>query len=112
MQGQSTAPKSSPKFLPKGSKVTPSDLASKDATLVSSFHRRGFKGVVLMDRADPSKPYNIKPSKAWLAEGCIVRKGQKGARGLFHITQADLIAQPKAAPKKAKAQQGKLALTS
>ena len=45
----------------------------------------------LMDRSDKSKPFNIKPFKAWLAEGRIVRKGQRGFHGLFHIDQTDAL---------------------
>jgi hypothetical protein len=90
MQGQNATPKaSSPRFLPRGEKAAPSDLASKDAALINAFHRKGFKDVVLMDRTDPAKPFNIKPFKAWLSDGRIVRKGQRGIRGLFHVTQTD-----------------------
>jgi hypothetical protein len=87
MQGQSTAPKATSRFLPKGSKAAPTDLASKDAALVNAFHRKGFRDVVLMDRTDPAKPFNVKPFKAWIEQGRIVRKGSKGVRGLFHVTQ-------------------------
>jgi hypothetical protein len=87
LQGQSTSPKSH--FIAKGEKAAPSDLASKDANLIATFKRRGFKDVQLMDRADPSKPYNIKPYKAWIEQGRVVRKGQKGVRGLFHVHQTD-----------------------
>jgi hypothetical protein len=89
LAGQTAAPKASSHFLPKGAKADPTDLASKDAAIVNAFHRKGFKDVVLMDRADPSKPFNVKPFKAWLADGRIVRKGSKGVRGLFHVTQTD-----------------------
>ena len=104
MQGQSAAPKAVSHFKAKGEKAEPSDLAAKDAHIVNSFKRRGFKDVVLMDRADKSKPFNVKPFKAWLTDGRIVRKGSKGVCGLFHITQTDPLpgkASPKA--KKAKA---------
>jgi hypothetical protein len=77
------------------------DLASKDRSLVNTFARRGFKNVVLMDRADKSKPFNIKPYKAWIAEGRVVRRGERGVRGLFHIDQTDVIpAKPEPKAKK------------
>jgi hypothetical protein len=74
-------------------------LEHKDRHLVNSFTRRGFKDVVLMDRNDPTKAFNVKPFKAWVKEGRIVRKGERGVRGLFHITQTDLIAPAKQALK-------------
>jgi hypothetical protein len=54
-----------------------------------------------MDRSDKSKPFDVKPFKAWLADGRVVRKGQRGVRGLFHISQTDAIVPAK--PVKAKA---------
>src|SRR5262249_52977246 len=83
---------------PKGSHASPSDLASKDQQLINAFHRKGFKDVVLMDRANPSADFNVRPFKGWLDQGRIVRKGSKGIRGLFHITQTDPLpgkSQPK-----------------
>jgi hypothetical protein len=77
----------------------PSDLASKDAALVAAFKRKGFADVVLMDRSDKSKPFNVRPFKGWLDQGRIVRKGSKGVKGLFHITQTDPL--PSAKPAKA-----------
>ena len=77
------------------------DPVRKDQWLRNSFARRGFRDVVLLDRANPSKPFNVKPygsvekGTGWLAEGRVVRKGEKGVRGLFHISQTDVI-QPKA----------------
>ena len=95
-QGQAATPKASP-FLPRGSKAAPSDLASKDAQLVAAFARKGFK-VTLMDRSDPAKPYDVRPFKGWLEQGRIVRRGSKGIRGLFHLSQTDLL--PGKAPAK------------
>lgn len=86
-------------FLPKGSKAAPSDLASKDARIVAAFARRGFK-VTLMDRNDPKLPFDTRPYKGWLQVGRVVRKGQHGVRGLFHITQTDAL--PTATPPKGK----------
>src|SRR5215472_12120083 len=89
-QGAAPQAATSPHFLPKGSHAAPSDLASKDARIVAAFAKRGFK-VTLMDRTDKSKPLDVKPFKAWLADGRVVRKGQRGVRGLFHISQTDAI---------------------
>ena len=100
-QGAAPQAAASPHFLPKGAKAAPSDLASKDARIVAAFAKRGFK-VTLMDRNDKSKPFDVKPFKAWLADGRVVRKGQRGVRGLFHISQTDAIAQPKTVKAKAK----------
>ena len=87
--------KTSP-FLPKGSHAAPSDLAAKDQRIVNAFAKRGFK-VTLMDRNDPKAPFDVRPFKGWLDQGRVVRKGQRGVKGLFHISQTDLIAKP--APK-------------
>ncbi len=57
-----------------------------------------------MDRADPKKPYNVKPFKAWMQEGRMVKKGEHGIRGLFHISQTSELPKAKPEPKaKAKA---------
>ena len=66
-------------------------LASKDKRIVAAFARKGIKNVVLMDRTDPNAPFNVKPYKVWLAEGRIVRKGEHGAEGLFHVSQTDEV---------------------
>jgi hypothetical protein len=66
--------------------------------LVAGFKRRGITDVVLMDRANPAKPFNVKPYRDWLAAGRQVRKGEKSIRGLFHQSQTDLIAKPSAKP--------------
>src|SRR5262249_33826888 len=81
---------------PSGASLQPKgfgqfDPVSKDRHLLNTFSRRGFKNVVLMARADKSKPFNVKPYKAWIAEGRVVRRGEKGVRGLFHETQTDPI---------------------
>jgi hypothetical protein len=100
LAGQSATPKaSSSKFLPKGSKAAPTDLASRDAQIAAAFARKGFK-VTLMDRNDPAKPFDVRPFKGWLGEGRIVRKGQRGIRGLFHVSQTDAL------PAKASAKPG------
>jgi hypothetical protein len=76
-------------------------LEAKDRALISGLKRKGIPvdQIVLMDRNDKSKPFTIKPFKQWMAEGRQVRKGEKSIRGLFHISQTDLIA--KAQPKPA-----------
>jgi hypothetical protein len=76
-------------------------LEAKDKALVNGFRRRGIPldQIVLMDRADRSKPHTIKPFKQWLAEGRQVRRGEKSIRGLFHLSQTDVIAPAKPAPK-------------
>jgi hypothetical protein len=51
-----------------------------------------------MDRANPAKPFNVKPFKAWLEQGRQVRRGEKSIKGLFHQSQTDLIAKPSAKP--------------
>ena len=102
LAGQTAAPKASSHFLPKGEKAAPSDLAAKDQHLINTFHRKGFKDVVLMDRDDPTKPFDVRPFKGWLDQGRIVRKGQKGVRGLFHLTQTDPLPSAKTAKGKGK----------
>lgn len=75
-------------------------LAKKDAKLKASFTKRGFKDVVLMDRNDPTKEFNVRPfgrpakdgqpATGWIAQGRIVKKGESsGGTGLFHITQTE-----------------------
>src|SRR5215467_2315039 len=83
---QAASPKPT-SFLPKGSHAAPSDLAAKDQRILNAFTRKGFKDVVLKDRNDPTKPFNVKPFKLWLDAGRVVRKGSKSVSGLFHITQ-------------------------
>jgi hypothetical protein len=101
LAAQGAPPQAKPSvFLPKGSHAAPSDLAAKDQRIVNAFAKRGFK-VTLMNRADPSQPYDVRPYKSWLALGYVVRKGQRGVRGLFHQSQCDKL--PVAQPAKAKA---------
>lgn len=74
-------------------------LSAKDKSILSTFSRRGYKDVVLMDRTDKSKPFNVRPYKGWLENGRVVRKGEKSVRGLFHISQTDTVVQAPAKPK-------------
>jgi hypothetical protein len=83
--------------LPKATQAE--RLAHKDRALIAGFKRKGFADVVLMDRTDPSKPFNVKPFQAWIKEGRLVRKGEHGVRGLFHISQTEPVT---AAPKEPK----------
>ena len=75
-------------------------LAQKDRALIAGFKRKGIPvdQIVLMDRANPAKPFNVKPFKAWLEQGRQVRRGEKSIKGLFHQSQTDLIAKPSAKP--------------
>ncbi len=66
-------------------------LSAKDKSLVAGFSRKGLKDVVLMDRTDPKKPFNVRPFNGWIANGRIVRKGEKSVQGLFHISQTDPV---------------------
>jgi hypothetical protein len=92
-----TAAKAAPAAKPGNS------LKAKDRALVAGFKRKGIADVVLMDRTDPKKPYNIKPFKAWMQEGRMVKKGEHGIRGLFHISQTSEIKPAKPSPAKGKA---------
>ena len=76
-------------------------LEQKDKALINGFRRKGIPlaEIVLMDRSDKSKPFTIKPFKAWMEQGRMVRKGERGVRGLFHVSQTDVIAPAKPAPK-------------
>jgi hypothetical protein len=85
------SPKPAPQFKNSFGKFDP---IAKDRQLLNTFSRRGFK-VTLMDRNDPTKPYDVKPYKAWIKEGRIVRRGERSVRGLFYVSQTDVI-QPKA----------------
>jgi hypothetical protein len=82
------------------------DPSKKDQWLRNSFARRGFKDVVLASRnpdgsIDKSKPFNVKPYKQWVAEGKVVRRGERGVRGLFHESQTDPVpANPEMTPER------------
>jgi hypothetical protein len=71
-------------------------LEARDRSIVAGFKRRGIQDVVLMDRSDKSKPYNVRPYRDWLAAGRQVRKNERSVRGLFHQSQTDAIAPTKA----------------
>jgi hypothetical protein len=83
-----------------GSKAAPkaagNSLEAKDRALVAGLKRKGIPvdQIVLMDRNDPKRPFNVKPFKLWMQEGRMVKKGEHGIRGLFHITQTSEL--PKA----------------
>ena len=89
------SPKPAPQFKNSFGKFDP---IAKDRQLLNTFSRRGFK-VTLMDRNDPTKPYDVRPYKGWLAIGRIVRRGERGVRGLFHESQTDPVpAKPEMTP--------------
>jgi hypothetical protein len=67
-------------------------LASKDKRIVSAFKRKGI-AVTLMNRADPTADFDVRPYKGWLAQGRIVSKGQHGVQGLFHVSQTEELPQ-------------------
>jgi hypothetical protein len=77
---------------PKEKRTKAEMLSDKDRALKSTFTKRGIKDVVLMDRNDPTKDFNVRPYKAWPAFGRQVRKGEKSVRGLFHVSQTDAVA--------------------
>ena len=79
-----------------GPKIAKGDFSARDAAIKGAFTRKGFTDVTLVSRnadgtPDFTKPYNVKPFKAWVQDGRVVRKGQHGVKGLFHITQTDPI---------------------
>jgi hypothetical protein len=94
-EGQGSAPKAAPAAKADNS------LEAKDRALVAGFKRKGIPldQIVLMDRNDKSKPYTIKPFKQWLAEGRMVKKGEHGIRGLFHVSQTSELPKAKPSPK-------------
>jgi hypothetical protein len=97
LAGQTASPKgvAAPVSAPGNS------LEQKDKALINGFRRRGIPldQIVLMDRSDRSKPHTIRPFKGWLSVGRMVRKGERGIRGLFHQSQTDEIKPAKPAPK-------------
>ena len=72
---------------PVKSPKSPVGLSKRDAATIRAFARKGIKDVVLMDRSDAKKPFNVRPFKAWVEVGRVVVKGQHGVHGLFHISQ-------------------------
>ena len=74
-------------------------LAQKDRGLIVGLKRKGIKeaDIQLMDRNDPTKPFNVRPFQGWIKLGRMVRKGEKSIRGLFHQSQTDEL--PKASAK-------------
>lgn len=74
-------------------------LADKDQRILKGFAKKGIANVVLMDRNDKSKDFNVRPfgkpakdgmpATGWLAQGRIVKKGEHGVQGLFHVSQTE-----------------------
>jgi hypothetical protein len=86
----------------KQAKRTKADmLAAKDRSIKATFTKRGIKDVVLMDRTDPTAEFNVRPygreledgsRSGWLGQGRQVKKGESSVRGLFHISQTEVVA--------------------
>ena len=72
-------------------------LAQKDRALIAGFKRKGIPvdQIKLMDRSNPKAEFNVKPFRLWLEQGRQVRRGEKSIKGLFHISQTDVIAKAK-----------------
>jgi hypothetical protein len=93
---------------PKPAISSPVDtLAQKDRALVAGFKRKGIPldQIKLMDRSNPKAEFNVKPFKLWMQEGRMVKKGEHGIRGLFHLSQTSELPKPSAKPVPAAQQQ-------
>jgi len=87
-QNGHVAPKAKAKKQAKPAKMTKAEyLAAKDARILAGFKRKKIEGVVLMDRDDLTKQFNVRPWKGWAERGQIVKAGEKGVEGLFHVSQ-------------------------
>ena len=75
-------------------------LAQKDRALIAGFKRKGIPvdQIKLMDRSNPKAEFNVKPFRLWLEQGRQVRRGEKSIKGLFHISQTDVVQPVKASP--------------
>ena len=71
--------------------VASNKFARKDKSIVRGFAKKGIKDVVLMDRTDTTKPFNVRPFKGWVELGRIVKKGEHGVKGLFHESQTEEV---------------------
>jgi hypothetical protein len=80
LQTQGTASKAAPISAPADK------LAQRHAAILAGFKRKGYKDAKLFT--------DIKPFKSWMAEGRIVKKGQKSIKGLFHRDQTDAVTPP------------------
>jgi hypothetical protein len=82
-------------YAPKLSKAEVSPSADRSlkrrASVARGFARKGIKVTFVNEtgRFD-----NVKPYKVWLGEGRIVRRGEHGVKGLFHISQCDVYTGP------------------
>lgn len=61
------------------------------AKIAKGFSKMGV--VVTFDKAT-GRFDNVKPFKTWMLEGRIVRKGQHGVMGMFHVSQTDEFKAP------------------
>lgn len=76
-------------------------LAAKDKRILAGFKRQGITNVVLMDRTDRSKEFNVRPygrpangdqpATGWLGQRRQVMAGSRSVQGLFHFSQTEEI---------------------
>jgi hypothetical protein len=62
----------------------------KLASVARGFNAKGIKNSEIVFRVDGSNAHNIRTYRGWQAEGRVVRKGQHGVRGMFHVSQTDV----------------------
>ena len=66
------------------------------AAVAKAFNRKGIKNNDMKFKTDSNPTdYNIRTYKGWLTVGRIVKRGEHGVKGLFHISQTKEIVQPK-----------------
>lgn len=80
-------------IAPKVSKKRNVTKASEPIDRKAAYEAAVMKGFVrkLGKSADIQLRVNVLPYKAWLENGRVVRKGEHGVRGLFHISQTDVL---------------------
>jgi hypothetical protein len=95
LRTEGTAPKTTAAAKPGNS------LEAKDRALIAGLVRKGIKreDIKLMDRANPTADYNVRPFKGRLDLGRQVKKGEHGIRGLFHVSQTSELPKAKPSPK-------------
>lgn len=64
------------------------------SSVARGFHRKGLKNTDFT--LAPGGTDTVRTYKGWLANGRIVKKGQHGVKGLFHVSQTQEYVQPKA----------------
>lgn len=60
-------------------------VAEYEASVIKGLNAKGIKS------ADIQLRVNVLPYKGWLEKGRVVRKGEHGVKGLFHISQTDVL---------------------